>query len=67
MLVTSMPGIDCSSVPEALQLSVKTSLISFYQQLSEHNLMLVQTPKLMASMSKVWASSEFVPDSCLAK
>lgn len=67
MLVTSMPEIDCSSVPEALQLSVKTSLINFYQQLSEHNVMLVQTPELMASMPKVWASSEFVTDSCLAK
>ena len=56
---------DLDSLPEALKASVLIALDDWEKQLASSNLNLTVSPELSASFVKVWASSQFVTESCL--
>ena len=55
------------SLPLDLQPPVKSSLENWIALLSQNNLTLNPTDKLIQSIAKVWCCSEFVADSCTRK
>ena len=55
------------SLPLDLQPPVKSSLENWLALLSQNNLTLNPTDKLIQSIAKVWCCSEFVADSCTRK
>lgn len=63
----SISELDFSAVPEPLLTPVQDALTNFYQRLSKESIAFEHSHDLKASILKVWASSEFVANSCLAK